>query len=76
MNYFISIVLQADGRYLYRLTVGEDFMCSRVLYDISRRGAVKWFKDHKYRLVINRVVRHKTGVPPIICINRVYQFFP
>jgi hypothetical protein len=79
MNYFLSIVLKCTtGEYIYRLSKGRDIhSCSKVC-DISRAGALRWFKENNRRLVhagMRRNPFYEPGEPMVLLVSRVFQFF-
>jgi hypothetical protein len=80
MNYFLSIVLDNNGRYTYRLAKGTSIRDCIKLMDISRRGAQQWFKEHKRRTVYNNIraamfAEEGETKPRIFFVNRAFQFY-
>jgi hypothetical protein len=78
-KYFLSIVLcgpganpdeHYNGKYIYRLCKGRHIHASRVLFDISRTGAQKWFKENRPRLVRSAV---RSNFDTVFFVNRAFE---
>jgi hypothetical protein len=71
MNYFLSIVLDHQGRYIYRLAKGLTIRDCRPVADISRRGAILWFNQAKMKPVYHQVRNNTEGT--VYFVNRAFQ---
>ncbi len=80
-SYFLSIVLNCTtGEWIYRLAKGYHVRSARVLCDISRRGAQKWFAENKRRCVhvsvrANFFPDEDTNKIRVFFVNRAFQFY-